>query len=287
MAETASTRLAVLGSPISHSRSPALHTAAYRALGRDWSYERRELEVGALAPFLSGLGPSWRGVSLTMPLKQEAARLADILDAPARLTHAANTLLLPAADGHQLRGFNTDVGGIVRAIHSAGVAPGVALVLGSGATAASAVLACVELGAERVVVAARNRARAEALNPLAASAGVRSEAVAPEEGVRVPADLVISTIPGEAAAALPWPDERDSSALLLDVPYDPWPSPLGAAWLASGARLLSGLEMLVQQALLQVRVFVAGDPEVALPSEPDVLTAMLAAVEPEPGASSS
>ena len=65
------TRLAVLGSPIAHSKSPALHRAAYGALGLDWTYEAVEVRDGALEPFLAGLDASWRGLSLTMPLKRE------------------------------------------------------------------------------------------------------------------------------------------------------------------------------------------------------------------------
>ena len=277
MAESA--RLAVLGSPISHSRSPALHAAAYRVLGLDWSYVRVELEEPQLGPFLAGLDTSWRGLSLTMPLKREAARLADTLDAPARLTGSVNTLLLPSASGG-LRGFNTDVGGIVAAVRASGVErTGEALVVGSGATAASAVPACAALGTERIVVVARSVERAEALKPLAQATGMSFEA-RPIDGSfeGLAPDLVINTVPGEAAAAAPWPEATRSRALLLDVPYDPWPGPLASAWVVGGGRVLSGLAMLVHQALLQVRVFVAGDPEAEVPFEREVLDTMLSAV---------
>ena len=105
------TRLAVWGDPIAHSRSPQLHAAAYRVLGLDWRYERRQVSESAFAAELAGLSAEWRGLSLTMPLKGAAHRAAAWRDRRSELTGAVNTLLL-TGDGP--RGFNTDVGGIVR-----------------------------------------------------------------------------------------------------------------------------------------------------------------------------
>lgn len=271
-------RLAVLGSPISHSRSPALHGAAYRRLGLDWSYEAIEVDGPALPRLLGGLDPSWRGLSLTMPLKQDVLPLTDEIDRVARLTGAVNTLLL--ADDGLRYGFNTDVGGIVRAVREAGcsgVATGV--LIGAGATAASALVALHELGAREVTVYARTPARAEPLLQLGGTLGVRVTAQALDELGRAPgADLVVSTVPGgtelphEASAAL------RTEARLFDVAYDPWPSRLAASWLDAGGDVIHGLGMLLHQALLQVRIFVTGDPVAALPEEDDVLAAMRGAL---------
>ncbi|MCR8671990.1 shikimate dehydrogenase, partial [Agrococcus sp. HG114] len=104
-------RLAVVGWPIEHSLSPVLHHAAARELGLDWRYERRPVAADELAGFVAALDGAWLGLSVTAPLKPEAAALARTLDDRARLTGAANTLLL----GTEPRGWNTDVGGIVRA----------------------------------------------------------------------------------------------------------------------------------------------------------------------------
>lgn len=270
-------RLAVLGSPIAHSKSPSLHRAAYARLGLDWSYEPIEVDGAALPGFLGALGPEWRGLSLTMPLKQDVIPLADSLDRVARLTGAVNTLLL--ADGAR-HGFNTDVGGIVRALHESGCS-GLTrgAILGAGATAASALVAMHELGAREVEIFARTPARAEPLVELGVGLGVEV-AVSPLGAIAGASGhgLVVSTLPGgtelphEPSAAL------RAEARLFDVAYDPWPSRLAATWLASRGDVIDGLEMLLQQALLQVRIFVAGDPAAALPDEDAVLGVMRAAV---------
>src|SRR5680860_1195816 len=151
-------RLAVLGSPIAHSKSPALHRAAYRALGLDWKYDAIELPAGQLAPFLAGLGPEWLGLSLTMPLKHEVIPLLSDVDRLAADTKVANTVLIGRADTGlpALTGFNTDVAGLVRALAEAGLTRATQVtVLGAGATAASAVVASADLGAESVEVIVR------------------------------------------------------------------------------------------------------------------------------------
>ncbi|HET8778877.1 MAG TPA: shikimate dehydrogenase, partial [Agromyces sp.] len=143
-------RLAVLGAPIAHSKSPGLHRAAYRRLGLEWEYSAIELRGNDLAEFVGGLDASWRGLSLTMPLKQDVLPLLDDVDELARLTGASNTVLF---DGGTRRGFNTDVGGIVRALAEAGCERiGHGVLIGGGATAASALAAMAELGAESVRV---------------------------------------------------------------------------------------------------------------------------------------
>ena len=108
----------MLGSPIAHSLSPVLHTAAYAALGlTGWSYDRIECREDALAGLVAGLGPDWVGLSLTMPLKRVALDVADEVTPLARAVGAANTLLL---DGTR-RAHNTDVAGIVGALGEAGM----------------------------------------------------------------------------------------------------------------------------------------------------------------------
>ncbi|MEO8907498.1 MAG: shikimate dehydrogenase [Microbacteriaceae bacterium] len=275
--------LAVLGSPIAHSQSPALHRAAYRALGLPWRYQAIELTARDLPRFVASRGSDWRGLSLTMPLKHSVIPLVASLDRMARLTGAANTLYFdrPHGTGEAvLRGFNTDVAGMVRALHAAGVANAALVhILGSGATAASAVAASAELGAERVVIWARNADHAAPLTPLATQLGLSLEIRRPDHSPAEPnADLVISTVPGGVDAGVDFPTELRSRAALLDVAYDPWPSLLARRWSGAGGRVVSGLAMLVHQALLQVRIFVSGDPLQPFNHDDDVLAAMLAAV---------
>jgi shikimate dehydrogenase len=269
-------RLAVLGSPIAHSKSPALHAAAYEVLGLGWEYGAVEVPSGGMADFLAGLDASWRGLSLTMPLKREVVPMLDDADDLVRLTGVANTLLLSDTG---TSGFNTDVFGIEESFRRAGVdRPGEVLVLGGGATAASAIAAVERMGAEAVTVALRDPfkdaplvALAEelelafavgGLDPLPRSAGG-------------PYDTVISTLPNGAQVALDMRPVVAPETVLLDVAYEPWPTPLAASW---AGRVVPGIEMLVHQAVAQIRVFLTGDPAAPLPDEARVLAAMRASV---------
>jgi len=266
------TRLAVLGSPIAHSRSPLLHAAAYAALGLPWSYERHEVGEGGLASFLDGLDDSWRGLSLTMPLKPEAFGLVDTASDVAEETGAVNTLLLV---GGRRAGYNTDVHGIMQALRDARIEPGRStLVLGAGATARSVVSAVRRLGAEEVTIAGRRPAPAEAVADYARRLGLDAGTTGLDRLAALDADLVVNTIPGGAGAGIAF-GERLPHAPLLEIAYDPWPSPLVERW--SGP-VASGLEMLLHQAVAQVRVFATGEPDAPLPDEAAVVAAMRAAI---------
>lgn len=266
-------RLAVVGSPIAHSKSPGLHRAAYLRLGLDWEYTAIEMRAGGLADFLDGLDASWRGLSLTMPLKHEVLPLVDDLDELATMTGAANTVLL---DDGTRRGFNTDVGGIVRTLGEAGVASvhrGV--IIGGGATASSALAATAELGATHVRVLVRRPGAAAELGEVGRRFGVVVEEGRLDELARIEdAELVVSTVPGGTDLGVEPSPALALRTPLLDVAYDPWPSPLGAEWISAGGMVVHGLGMLLHQALLQVRIFVNGDPFAELPDEAAVLAAM-------------
>lgn len=272
-------RLAVWGDPIAHSRSPLLHAAAYRELGLDWTYERRRVDEGAFRRELTGLGASWRGLSLTMPLKGVAHAASGTRDRRAALTHAVNTLLL--VPGERPQGFNTDVGGIVRALADEGVGEiRSARIVGAGATATSALVAVGELGAERVEVVARRPEAVADLRQVGEQLGiaVSGRPFSSHDLDAVP--VTIATLPGDAAlpaevaAAL-----AGAGGLLLDVVYGHWPTSLSTAWGDAGSRAMSGLGMLLHQALLQVRIFTSGDVESPLPGEVAVLAAMRAALD--------
>jgi shikimate 5-dehydrogenase len=250
----------VLGSPIAHSLSPALHLAAYAELGLDWSYEAYDVDVTGLAGFLNGLDDSWVGLSLTMPLK--AAVLPHLDDATPVVEAAAgaNTVLL--RNGRRV-GENTDVPGMVAALAAHGVTDvAEAAVLGGGATARSAVVA---LGAvtRRVVAYIRDPRRGPGLELAAERSGVDLE-VRPWERAAdgLSAPLVVATTPSGATdhltAGLP-----DRPGALFDVLYDPWPTAMAGAWSTRGGQVVDGLELLVHQAALQV-VLMTGS---AVPAE--------------------
>ncbi|WP_173924146.1 shikimate dehydrogenase [Agromyces sp. Marseille-P2726] len=266
-------RLAVLGSPIAHSKSPALHRAAYRALGLDWQYSSEEVDGSGLAAFIDSRDESWLGLSLTMPLKQEVIPLLDEVEELVDLTGAANTVLF---DAGRRRGFNTDVGGIVRALGVAGfdrMRRGA--LIGGGATAASALAAMAELGAREVRVLLRRPEASGALVELGGRLGLQVDVAPLRDFASVDdVELVASTVPGRAELGTAASVDLMRRALLFDVAYDPWPTALAAQWLEAGGAVVDGLGMLLHQALLQVRIFVAGDPQAPLPNERAVLAAM-------------
>ncbi|MEU3019299.1 MULTISPECIES: shikimate dehydrogenase [unclassified Nocardiopsis] len=254
------TRAAVLGSPVAHSLSPVLHTAAYAALGLgEWSYGRFECDEEGLAPFLKGLDRSeWAGLSLTMPLKRRAMDLAGEVSSLAREVGGANTLVRSAAGW---AAANTDVEGIATALTEAGVpVPASTVVLGAGATAASALAALRELGATGpVTVLARDTGRTGEVTS-AAERLRRPVRVAPlaEIDRHLDVDLVVSTLPSGATDG--WAERVAASrADLFDVVYDPWPTAVAAAVARRGGRVVGGFPMLLHQAAAQVRLMTGVD----------------------------
>ncbi|RAU95666.1 shikimate dehydrogenase [Mycolicibacter senuensis] len=248
-------KAAVLGSPIAHSRSPQLHLAAYRALGlRGWTYDRIECDAERLPALVSGLGPEWVGLSVTMPGKFAALAFADERTPRAERIGSANTLVrIPTgwlAD-------NTDVDGVSGALGSAGPISGEAIVLGSGGTAPAAVVALTDLGVSGITVAARNSDNAARLVALATQVGVPARYCALDEAglaeAAGSASVAVSTLPAEVAAR--YAPVLAGVPVLLDAIYDPWPTPLAAAVAAAGGTVISGLQMLLHQAFTQVELF--------------------------------
>ncbi|GGH35693.1 shikimate dehydrogenase family protein [Microbacterium album] len=279
------TRLAVWGDPIAHSRSPQLHGAAYGVLGLPWSFVRERVGGGAFEETFAALDDSWRGLAVTMPLKEHAFRATAWRDRRAELTGAVNTVLLPAADvarpagapAHAPIGFNTDVGGIVAALADEGIDRLARVrIVGAGATSASALVAAAELGASSAGIVARRPERVTPLAGLGARLGMAVDAE-PFGGPHDAVDLTVCALPG--GTELP---EAHAEALaaaggpLFDVAYAPWPSHLAGRWHAGPA--IPGSGMLLHQAVLQVRVFATGAPDVPLDGEDAVRAAMRAAL---------
>jgi shikimate dehydrogenase len=248
-------RCGVLGDPVAHSLSPVLHRAAYAELGLDWTYDAHRVPAGGLASYVAGLGPEWRGLSLTMPLKREALPLVDRLTARAQLAGAVNTVVLE--DDGTRTGDNTDLPGAAAAIRERTTAPlASAVVLGGGATATSVGLALADLGVTSIVLAVRDETRATET-----VAALHAHPSAPDVGVttlgqalRPTVDIVVSTIPASAQTA-ELVDRCAAVPVVFEVLYDPWPTPLAAAALSSGRTLVGGLDLLVHQAALQLELF--------------------------------
>ena len=246
-------RCAVVGSPVAHSLSPLLHSTAYAVLGLDWVYDAHEVAAPGLAAFLEGLDGSWRGLSLTMPLKRTVVPLLDAMTDRALQARAANTLVLE--DGRRT-GHNTDVPGVALALRERDEGPVErAVVLGGGATAASALLGLADLGCRHATLLVRDVSRADetvataARHPTPPHVEVRPLSAAAE----VTADVLVSTIPAPAQDAVVLA-LAERCRVVFDAIYDPWPTPLARLTGRTGQVLVSGLDLLVHQAVLQVEL---------------------------------
>lgn len=261
-------RAGVIGDPVGHSLSPVLHRAAYASLDLPHTYEAIPVPAGGAGAFLADLDEGWLGLSVTMPHKHDLIAAVDVVQPLAQAVGAANTVLVTGSGtGRLLVAANTDVYGVAEAVRETrGVAlpeGARAVVLGAGGTAAATLAALAELGVTSSVVCVRDPARAGALLQAAHRMGVevRLRRFDRAAGEIASADVVVQTAPAGAADQL----ARDlapmleSAALrpeqvLLDVVYDPWPTPLAAAWQANGGTVAPGWLMLLHQAVEQVRL---------------------------------
>jgi shikimate dehydrogenase len=245
-------RLGVLGWPVAHSRSPAIHNAALAELGlRDWHYQRLPVPPELLLDTTRALaGSGFVGANVTIPHKQAALALADSASAAARAIGAANTLSF-AADG-SIAAENTDAPGLIAAL---GRSPrgSSALVLGAGGSARAAVWALREAGASEVSIWNRTEQRAR---ELAQELGARVVA-RPE-----PAELLVNCTSvglepdpqeldalGLAAAAL------DDYGVVVDLVYRGAHTALIEAATAAGTATVDGLEILVAQGALSLELW--------------------------------
>ena len=248
-------RLALLGDPVSHSRSPALHRAALAAVGIEGRYEARRVdEAGVYRACAEMRAGDLAGANVTMPHKRVAAAAADRLTPEAAQCRAVNTLV--ASDG-AVAGHNTDVGGILLACNWAALPTGPAvLVLGAGGAAAAALVA---FGGARLAVAAR---RPGAGGALAAALGL--EAVEVPWGRPVPGAVVVNATPlGMQGEPLP-PDLVEEAGGLIDLPYRELPTPAITAAGRLGIPFADGCAVLVAQAALAFTLWTGLEAPVAV-----------------------
>lgn len=266
-------KAAVLGYPIEHSRSPDLHRAAYRALGRsDWTYERIECRVGELAGIVDALDDAYIGLSVTMPGKGEALAYADVVSERARLVGSANTLVR-RADGWFAD--CTDIDGVTGALAAVGAdftSGGSAVVLGAGGTARPALAALSAAGADDVAIVVRDAARAAAALELAEALSLSARVLAFDAGgplreAFAASSAVVSTVPADAGAVLAGAVE--GPIRLVDAIYSPWPTPLAGRVAETGGTAVGGLVMLLNQAYRQVELFTG------LPAPREAMAAVL------------
>jgi len=245
-------KAAVLGSPISHSLSPLLHTIAYSELGIESEYTRIEVKSGELEGFLNSCGPTWSGFSLTMPLKEEVLDFSTTVSPLAARIRSANTLV--QSSPQRWNASTTDVSGFTHALSAHGRdASGRVLVIGGGATARAAVSACDGV-ASGITVMVRSLSRVDELS--------KSVEVTEIEFVEwgdthlfETADLVISTVPEGASDSLVKDFPTMPTGIFFDVLYKPWPTLALKSWSALGGQVVDGLDLLIHQAIDQVAIF--------------------------------
>ena len=265
-------RVAVLGHPVAHSRSPAMHNAAFAALGLDWRYEAIDVEPERFAEFVRGMpADGFAGANVTIPHKVAALELADTATAVARGVGAANTLVF--RDG-AIHAENTDVEGTLTALRErAPEAPAGmhALVLGAGGAARAVVFALIQGGAAVIEVWNRNPGRAAALvSDLAPAAGKTRLIATNDPGVRAADLLVNATSVGmdvhgsdphaapETGAFKELPvsaDELDDRLIVVDLVYGQNRTPLVRAARARGLRCADGIDVLVHQGAASFRLW--------------------------------
>jgi shikimate dehydrogenase len=247
------TKFCVVGSPIAHSLSPALHKACYKHLGLDFSYEALEVQAGELSKFLQN--SDFRGVSVTMPLKAEAFELSSNRSPQAEQTSAANTL---TRNSSGWSASNTDVYGLVQALRSV-PSPTTTSIIGAGSTSHSALSALADLfPSTRVTLMARDENAVRQSVDFGRSLGLEISGASISADVIRDSDLVLSLVPAGSFEDV-WSDVEGVGAppngWLFDASYNPWPSLPARSW--GSERVISGLEMLTWQAIEQVALFVA------------------------------
>ena len=241
----------MIGHPVTQSLSPAIHSAAFREMGIDWSYEAVDCTVEGLPSFLADVrAGSHGGLSVTMPLKEAIVPLLDRLDANAGALAAVNCV---SVRGGTLVGHNTDGDGCADALENeAGVdlVGATAVVLGAGGTARSVVTALARRGATVRVV---NRTASRAAEVVALARGAAGEeadvATGTTADIRRASVLVNTTSVGMNSGESPVEASfLHSDLVVLDAVYSPLDTALLRSARAAGARTVDGLWMLVHQA---------------------------------------
>jgi shikimate dehydrogenase len=248
--------LGVIGWPVEHSVSPAIHNAAFASLGLDWVYVPLPVRPGRVVPAVAGLRElGFAGANVTMPHKSEVAGLMDRRSDHADRLQAVNTIVV-SEDG--LTGHNTDAPGFDRFLRlDVGFdADGRRILLfGGGGAARACALALGLAGAAEVVVALRDPARDEAIRQALDGLPVGVRTIPFEDAAGIEADLVVNATPlGLAGEQLPLP-RLGSGQAVVDLIYQPPVTPLLARARDAGAVAFGGLGLLLQQAALSFEIW--------------------------------
>jgi shikimate dehydrogenase len=246
----------VLGWPLAHTLSPAIHTAGFRALGLGWAYLSWPVAPESLRAAVQGLvALGAAGANVTIPHKQTVVPMLDGVSGDADAIGAVNTI---QRVGDKLVGHNTDVDGFAEFLAGdtgCEVAGRSALVMGAGGAARAVAWALVRLGATSITIAARDESRAREVEELVEGAvdGSRSIRWDEAEGVAPRTDIVVNATPlvGDVLKGVAWRE----SQVVVDLLYTPPETPLIAAARAGGADAWGGLGMLVRQAAASMTIW--------------------------------
>lgn len=238
---------AVLGSPIAHSLSPLIHSLAYEYLGVAAHYEAIEVNAGELTKFLNETDKNC--LSLTMPLKEEAMKVADVISDVATRISCGNTFSLNEGVWSLT---STDVSGFDNALKMHGIdTVDSVLIIGAGATARAAI-ASVSAITKSVSVVSRTSEREAAINK---ASGINVSYLPWKLTDEInDADLVINTTPNQAADFFLSGIDKPRGTL-FEVLYHPWPTAISRAWSKTQAQVIDGLDLLIHQAIAQVEIF--------------------------------
>jgi shikimate dehydrogenase len=246
----------VIGWPVDHSLSPAIHNAAYAALGMDWVYVPLPVPPGRVADALRGLAAlGFRGANVTMPHKTEVAELVDERSEDAAALRAVNTVVV-TPEG--LLGHNTDAPGFARFLRDdAGFEPAgrTALLLGGGGAARACALALARDGLARVTVAVRTPSQGDAITELLDPFEAAVERVPLERAPDHPADLVVNATPLGRAGEVPPHPAFGPGLVAVDLLYRPAVTPFQLAAREAGAEAHGGLGLLLHQAALSFELW--------------------------------
>ncbi len=246
---------AVLGSPVSHSLSPCIHNAGYVEAGLTHDYRAIDVTVDSFQQFVESLNSEWMGLSLTMPLKEIAFEVAHDVTQVALLARSINTLIM----GDTIVADNTDVVGIVNAVRECtDVALQHMLLIGSGATARSALVAASQLGVTKVDILARNVVAIEECTNIATQLNMSLHEVSAEQATTSVHSLTINTTPAGVADSIAGLI-ANPRGVLLDVVYHPWPTALAQRWESEKLRTVPGYLMLLHQAVRQFEMMTQTD----------------------------
>jgi shikimate dehydrogenase len=240
----------VLGSPISHSLSPLLHKTAYDFLGIEAKYSAYEVPAGGLADFLAKQGKDLNCLSLTMPLKEEALKIADHISPIAQQIASGNTLYKKDNSWHLT---STDVEGFIFALSALGkFEPRTVLIIGAGATARAVAAACNHSSIS-ITVVGRSESRRQSI--LHAAPNVKIDFVEWNSQLDLDSyDLVVNTTPGDSASVF-LEKVKAPQGTFFEVIYNPWPTLLLDKWRNVGGTFVDGLDLLVHQAISQIEIF--------------------------------